>query len=370
MGRVRSLALFVVACLVMGCATIAPASAPVADGTSPMAGGRGDDAQSVPLPPGPAPTPVPRVEPQGRSIAPANGFPYTAQPEWIPTPYDHDAGRAGAPVDYIVIHYTAISYERTLRAFNNPSSRVSAHYVVRGDGHIAQLVGESDTAWHAGNYWYNQHSVGIEIEKDAVTNPDFTAAQYYATAALACAIAARHGIPLDRGHVFGHNEIPGTDHTDPGPTWSWPHFMWLTTFCAAPNAVTVHATYIGQTAFPAISVGQSASVTVTLRNAGSTAWRKGTKQEARLAIPGNDTRYAFLGDGWPTPDRVAGQNEDLVLPGGWATFTFRLKGTKPGTFTLPLRGVIDGGAWMDDMGIYVTVNVQPAPPPTSLVGKR
>lgn len=361
MGRVRAASLLVVACLAIGCA---PGAATVAalDTSAPMAGGRGTD---LPVPtPGPtsAPTPAPRAEPYGRAIPPGQGFPYTPQPEWIPTPFDHDVGRGGARAQFIVIHYTAISYERTLRAFNNPYSGVSAHYVVRGDGHIAQLVGESDTAWHAGNYWYNQRSVGIEIEKDPVTNPDFTAAQYYAVAALACAISARQGIPLDRNHVFGHNEIPGTDHTDPGPTWSWPHFMWLTTFCAPPTAATVHATWVTESAFPDITVGEKATVTVTLRNAGATAWRKGTTQEARLGVRGNDASFAFLADGWPAADRPAVQNEELVLPGGWATFTFSVKGTRPGTFTIPLRGVVDGGAWMDDLGMYTTVTVRPAPP--------
>ncbi len=278
-----------------------------------------------------------------------------------PDPYNHDVGRDGASIDYIIIHYTAISYARPLIAFNNPNSGVSAHYVIRGDGHIGQLVGESDTAWHAGNYWFNQHAVGIELEKDPVTDPDFTDAQYKAAAVLACAIAARHGIPLDRDHVIGHNEVPWpNDHTDPGPTWNWPHFMWLTTFCAPPTASTVRATWVSQSSFPDIAVGQTSKITVTLRNAGSTAWRKGTPQEARLGVRGNDTGSAFLADGWPAPDRPAVQNEPLVMPGGWATFTFSVKGTRPGTFTIPLRGVVDGGAWMDDMGMYVKVTVHPA----------
>lgn len=138
----------------------------------PLAGGRGDVGAAAPA--APEVTFAPRAQPQGRAIAPAPAFPYTPQPEWIPTLVDHDAGRYGARVRYIVIHYTAISYERTLRAFNNPNSGVSAHYVVRADGHIAQLVGEADTAWHAGNYWYNQRSIGIELDIDAGTNPNFT----------------------------------------------------------------------------------------------------------------------------------------------------------------------------------------------------
>src|SRR5206468_12647347 len=160
-------------------------------------------------------------------------YPYALTPEWIPTSVNFDYGRAGASVDYIVIHYTAISYLRTLIAFTNPRSGVSAHYVVRNDGHVAQLVGEADRAWHAGTPSFNDRSVGVEIEKSSESNPDFTVEEYRAAALLACGIAARHGIPLDRAHVVGHNEIPWpNNHSDPGPTWNWPYFMWLTTLCA------------------------------------------------------------------------------------------------------------------------------------------
>src|SRR5260221_12615356 len=51
----------------------------------------------------------------------------------------------------------------------NPSSEVSAHYVVLPDGYIIQLVAEARRAWHAGtSSWagesdINSRSIGIEI---------------------------------------------------------------------------------------------------------------------------------------------------------------------------------------------------------------
>lgn len=304
----------------------------------------------------PQPAPAPRAASAPRS-ATATRFPYAAQPEWLPTQTNYWEGRGGAPIDYIVIHYTAISYARTLRAFSIRASDVSAHYVIRGDGHFAQIVGEADTAWHAGSAWFNRHSIGIELELDRITNPAFTPEQYYAAAVLACAISARHEIPLDRAHVVGHNEVPGSTHSDPGPTWGWPHFMYLTSLCAPPTASTVHASFVSETAFPEIATHEAARVSIVLRNTGATAWRKGTSQEARLGISNNDPRLAFLGDGWPAPDRPAVQAEDLVPPGGAATFSFGVKGTRPGTFLVPLRGVVDGAAWMDDLGIYTVITV-------------
>src|SRR6185437_10511652 len=49
---------------------------------------------------------------------------------------------------------------------------------------------------------------------------------------LVCAIAKRYGIPTDRAHIIGHNEVPGTDHSDPGPTWNWTYYMQLVNACS------------------------------------------------------------------------------------------------------------------------------------------
>jgi N-acetyl-anhydromuramyl-L-alanine amidase AmpD len=304
-----------------------------------------------------APDDAPRAAPPARAAA-SMRFPYEPQREWLAKPTtNHWEGRRGVAIEYMVIHYTVITYEQTLRAFNIRASDVSAHYVVRGDGHIAQLVGEADTAWHSGNYAFNLNSIGIELEINRYTNPYFREEQYHAAAALTCDAAARWGFPLDRAHVVGHNEIPGATHTDPGPTWNWPHFMWLVSLCAPPTASTVRAAFVSQTPYPEIASSDVGAVSIVLRNTGATAWRKGTSQEARLAVAGNDAKLAFLGDGWVAPDRPAVQVEDIVPPGGTGTFTFAVKSTLPGTYRLALRGVIDGGAWMDDLGLFTEITV-------------
>ncbi|MGH2471383.1 MAG: hypothetical protein ACRDG6_03130 [Candidatus Limnocylindria bacterium] len=165
-------------------------------------------------------------------------------------------------------------------------------------------------------------------------------------------------MPLDRGHVVGHNEVPGSTHTDPGPTWDWPHFMWLVSLCTPPTNASVRASFVSATPYPEINENEKALVSVVLRNTGSTAWGKGTEQEARLGIPGNSPALAFLGDGWPTLERPAVEQEDIVPPDATATFTFGVRGTRPGTFILPLPGVVDGGAWMNDLGMYTVVTVR------------
>lgn len=56
---------------------------------------------------------------------------------------------------------------------------------------------------------------------------DFTDAMYAASARLTAGICARYGIPVDRKHILGHVEVPGTDHTDPGPHWDWDRYLEL-----------------------------------------------------------------------------------------------------------------------------------------------
>ncbi|MGW4654054.1 N-acetylmuramoyl-L-alanine amidase [Streptomyces sp. NPDC004279] len=135
------------------------------------------------------------------------------------------------PVDRVVIHVTQATYTNTLGIFTNPRKKVSAHYVVRSvDGHIAQCVREHDIAWHAGNWDYNTRSIGIEHEGWVDRPGYFTDSLYEGSARLTAAICARFGIPKDRAHIIGHYEVPGTDHTDPGPDWDWARYMQLVNF--------------------------------------------------------------------------------------------------------------------------------------------
>ncbi|MGW5639479.1 N-acetylmuramoyl-L-alanine amidase [Streptomyces sp. NPDC003832] len=131
-------------------------------------------------------------------------------------------------VDLVVIHVTQTGYRSTLSVFRNPRKKVSAHYVVRSsDGHVAQCVRESDIAWHAGDWDHNTRSIGIEHEGWVDRPAYFTDVLYARSAALTAAICARHGIPRDRRHIIGHYEVPGTDHTDPGPHWDWERYLAL-----------------------------------------------------------------------------------------------------------------------------------------------
>ncbi|MBT2385372.1 N-acetylmuramoyl-L-alanine amidase [Streptomyces sp. ISL-11] len=139
--------------------------------------------------------------------------------------------RAERPADYtvdrIVVHVVQGSYGDALRVFRDPLHRAAAHYVVRADGHVAQTVRELDVAFHSGNRRFNERSVGIEHEGYVDRPGGFTDAMYTASARLAAGICARYAIPVDRAHIVAHSEVPGADHTDPGPHWDWDRYLGL-----------------------------------------------------------------------------------------------------------------------------------------------
>lgn len=194
--------------------------------------------------------------------------PRTVACEWIPAPYeefgDGDYGNhdkadrpASQSIEYIVVHDTEATWDVTLKLVQDPTY-VSWQYSLRSsDGHIAQHMPVKDVGWHAGNWFVNAKSVGLEHE-GFLTAPDswYTEAMYRTSARLVRYLAQRYDIPLDRQHVLGHDNVPGTVastirgmHTDPGPYWDWAHYFRLLgrpfTASAGPDAgvVTIRPEY-------------------------------------------------------------------------------------------------------------------------------
>jgi hypothetical protein len=170
--------------------------------------------------------------------------------EWLPAPYEeytdddgnptygnHDKTRRpeSASIDYIVVHDTEGDWDTVMDLIQDPTY-VSWNYSLRSsDGHIAQHVRAKDAAWHAGNWYVNAKSVGLEHE-GFLTDPDawFTEAMYRSSARLVRYLAGKYDIPLDRQHILGHDNVPGVTtanipgmHTDPGPYFDWRHYFAL-----------------------------------------------------------------------------------------------------------------------------------------------
>jgi N-acetyl-anhydromuramyl-L-alanine amidase AmpD len=116
--------------------------------------------------------------------------------------------------ELIVIHWTACTFQETIRWFQSPNNNVSsAHYVISNlsPNVIIQMVSEIDIAWHAGysaykNYdtydtWrsLNPCSIGIELvgPPSIVGDDGWRETQIAMCAQLCREIAERHpGIKL------------------------------------------------------------------------------------------------------------------------------------------------------------------------------
>ncbi|WP_241967580.1 penicillin binding protein PBP4B [Pseudidiomarina insulisalsae] len=157
-------------------------------------------------------------------------------------------------VKSLVLHYTAIDYEKSVRALVEPKG-LSSHYLVPEGGDpsypyddikIFQLVDEHDRAWHAGDsYWQgrtelNDSSIGIEIvnvpkcqwdtrqqpgraehgENRLCTFPDYDPEQIQKVIELAQEILARHP-DIHPTAVVGHSDIAFMRKNDPGPRFPW-----------------------------------------------------------------------------------------------------------------------------------------------------
>ncbi|MEV0972492.1 N-acetylmuramoyl-L-alanine amidase [Microtetraspora glauca] len=194
------------------------------------------------------------VLPRAQKIAaPITDCPAGLDCEWLEAPYakgsptepdgttdygNHDladrAGPGGPKLDYIVIHDTEGYFGPSVRLAQDPTYLAWNYTIRSSDGHIAQHLDAKDVGWHAGNWYMNMHAIGIEHEGFAGTAGWYTESMYQSSAALVKHLAGKYDIPLDRAHIIGHDQVPGTIlgntktmHWDPGPYWDWDHYFEL-----------------------------------------------------------------------------------------------------------------------------------------------
>ena len=194
-----------------------------------------------------APEPSP-VKPPGTSTPTKPISKYIASP--------HQSARGGdAGIKRIILHYTtAGTMSSTVNWFLDPTSRVSAHYIVGKDGEIVQMVRDAAKAWHAGNE--NNDSIGIEHV--ARKGERLTTAQSNASANLIHWLKSEY--KLTNANVTAHRFThagKGTGTDCPGDLWKTEADLkaWLAEEC--PDAVA-----------PAPKPPVDASV-ATLRHVGS-----------------------------------------------------------------------------------------------------
>ncbi|MCU1725486.1 N-acetylmuramoyl-L-alanine amidase [Pseudomonas sp. 7P_10.2_Bac1] len=143
----------------------------------------------------------------------------------------HPSANHDSRVQFIVLHYTSTSLERSLQLLT--SGPVSSHYLI-GDTPptIYKLVDENQRAWHAGESqwkgrtWLNSSSIGIEIVNPGYHDTPtgrvwypYTEGQIQSVIALLKDISTRYKI--DPSNIIGHSDIAPLRKLDPGPMFPW-----------------------------------------------------------------------------------------------------------------------------------------------------
>ena len=124
-----------------------------------------------------------------------------------------------------------------------------------------------------------------------------------------------------------------------------------------------HSAFAGQSAYPTIKKGQSATFTFWFKNTGQTVWTNWGPSAVHLGADNPRDR----GCGFATPDSgnwINNQRVNLdqaeVVPGGIGSFTFILNAPTnlaSGTYKEYFRPVAEGVNWMEDQGVHTIVTI-------------
>ncbi len=131
---------------------------------------------------------------------------------------NYTPGRNGAKIEFVVVHHNAgaLSAQAIYELWMTQRS-ASAHYQVDIKGTVSQHVNDWDTAWHAGDQWANERSIGIEHANGSGESGPLTAATLDNGAHLVAAICIQYGLgrPQWMSNVFPHKNFYST--ACPGP---------------------------------------------------------------------------------------------------------------------------------------------------------
>ena len=143
-------------------------------------------------------------------------------------------------VEFLVIHATMCSWQKTKEIFENPDTEVSSHIVIDVHGNIDEIVpclnGKALKAWHAGQSkwiddggrsweWFNGFSLGIELENIDCFSYGYTELQYEALFWITKKIQNLYPKLQSRKRVVGHEHIAKGRKFDPGMHFDWIRFF-------------------------------------------------------------------------------------------------------------------------------------------------
>jgi N-acetylmuramoyl-L-alanine amidase len=126
-------------------------------------------------------------------------------------------------IQYVILHFTEMLFQEALERLCDEKSKISAHYLIKEDGKIFQIVEDQNVAWHAGkSFWMgkeklNESSIGIEL--DNLGNKEFSQQQMNSCIELCKILSKKYNIP--RPNFIGHSDVAPERKIDPGIFFDW-----------------------------------------------------------------------------------------------------------------------------------------------------
>ena len=131
-------------------------------------------------------------------------------------------------IKFIIIHYTGMHNELSaLKRLCDIKAKVSAHYFIKRNGSVLNLVPPVYEAWHAGkSSWkglksINKYSIGIEIQNSGHDNKyeNFSKKQIISAKKLLRYLINKYKV--NSKNVLGHSDISPDRKKDPGEKFPW-----------------------------------------------------------------------------------------------------------------------------------------------------
>ena len=136
--------------------------------------------------------------------------------------------RSKKNIKFIIIHYTGMNNQSSaINRLCNIKSKVSAHYFIKKNGFVLNLVPPLYEAWHAGkSSWknikfLNRCSIGIEIQNSGHNNKyeNFSQKQIISIKKLLEYLIKKYNVNLK--NILGHSDISPDRKKDPGEKFPW-----------------------------------------------------------------------------------------------------------------------------------------------------
>ena len=126
-------------------------------------------------------------------------------------------------LEYIMVHFMEMTFDDALERLIDPAAEVSAHYLIKEDGEIFQLVDDVNIAWHVEkSSWYgalalNQNTVGIEL--DNLGDCAFQELQMQSCIKLSKFLMHKYNIAAE--NFIAHSDVAPSCKIGPGIFFYW-----------------------------------------------------------------------------------------------------------------------------------------------------